>query len=57
MLSGDQQTKELRAKLERLQTEYDEFKIKAAKDFQNMEETLKEKHKKEIEALKARYEQ
>jgi hypothetical protein len=46
----------LRDKLKRLQEEFDAFKMKSAKDYETMQSQLNEKTKKELAAMKERYE-
>jgi hypothetical protein len=40
-----------------MQEEFEAFKIKAKRDFDGMQEDLNEKHAREIDALKQKYEQ
>ena len=42
-MSGDQITQQLREQLRRLQEESEQFKIKASRDFENMQQELGDK--------------
>ena len=55
--SGDEAMKALRDQLKRLQDEYEQHRIKAKKDFDSMQEELTQKHKREMDALRNKYEQ
>ena len=54
--SGDDATKKLREQLSSLQDEFEQFKIKAKDDFEDMRQSLDEKHTREIVNLKDKYE-
>lgn len=56
-MSGDQVVTQLRNELARLKLEYDEFKAKSARDFEQLKADLLQKAKKEFESQKERYEQ
>ena len=47
--SGDQATQNLRAAMNKLQEEFDAFKIKSKRDFENMQDDLKTKHSAELD--------
>ena len=56
-LSGDEATKNLRDQLKRIQEEYEKHCIKAKHDFDSMKDELAEKHKREMDAQRQKYEQ
>lgn len=48
--SGDQGVQNLRMQLQKLQEEFDQFKFKASKDFEQMQQELLTRAKKELDA-------
>ena len=56
MQSGDEATKALRKQLSDLQEEYEQYKIKAKREFEDMQVSLTEKMKRELEQQKDKYE-
>lgn len=56
-MSGDQNTQQLRDQLKRLQEEYEQFKVKTAKDYEAMQAELGAKSQKALDTQKQRYEQ
>ncbi len=57
LMSGDQITQQLRDQLRKLSEDFDQFKVKAAKDFESMQMELGAKSQKALDVQKQRYEQ
>ena len=56
MSSGDEAMQKLKKQLMDLGEDYDQFKVKSKREFDEMESNLTTKHKREIDALKEKYE-
>ena len=56
MQSGDEATQALRKQLADVTSAFDDFKVTSKQEFESMQSDLNEKHRKEMEALKRKYE-
>ena len=56
MQSGDEATQALRKQLADVTSAFDGFKVTSKQEFESMQSDLNEKHRKEMEALKRKYE-
>ena len=56
MQSGDEATRNLRNQLKKLEEDFEAFKKKAKSDYEDMQALLNEKNKRELDALREKYE-